>query len=218
MSSMISNVAANSYQPAPVKGTDPKASAKKEESANSKASKSEVKEEAAAVYEKSADKDSGKKATYSIGKMSEADRANLVNQLKADQENRQNQLMELVRGMMNGQAKANSIATGDDSIWKFLASGDFTVDAATKAQAQSDIAEDGYWGVNQTSQRMFDFAQALAGDDPEKMKKMQDAMMKGYEEATGAWGKDLPDISKQTIDAANKLFEDYYASKKAPVE
>lgn len=39
----------------------------------------------------------------------------------------------------------------------FLASGNFTVDAATKAQAQADIAEDGYWGVSQTSQRLFDF-------------------------------------------------------------
>jgi hypothetical protein len=41
---------------------------------------------------------------------------------------------------------------------------------------------------------------------------MQEAMQKGYEEATGSWGKDLPDICKQTLDAANQLFEDYYTS------
>jgi hypothetical protein len=41
---------------------------------------------------------------------------------------------------------------------------------------------------------------------------MQEAMQKGYEEATGAWGDELPDICKQTIDAANQLFEDYYSS------
>ena len=38
-------------------------------------------------------------------------------------------------------------------------------------------------------------------------------MMKGFEQATAAWGRELPEISHQTIDAANKLFEDYYASK-----
>ncbi len=42
---------------------------------------------------------------------------------------------------------------------------------------------------------------------------MQDAMMKGFDQATEAWGRELPEISQQTIDAANKLFEDYYASK-----
>lgn len=175
--------------------------------------KTEKKESPVAVYEKSDSSSSEKKATYSISKMSENDRAALVQQLKADQETRQSQLIDIVKQMMNGQGKAYSLATGDDSIWKFLASGDFTVDAATKAQAQEDISEDGYWGVKQTSQRLFDFAQALAGDDVEKMKKMQEAMKKGYELATGAWGKDLPDISKNTLDAADKMFEDYYASK-----
>ena len=34
------------------------------------------------------------------------------------------------------------------------------------------------------------------------MKKMQEAMQKGFKQATGAWGKELPDICKQTIDAA----------------
>ena len=33
-----------------------------------------------------------------------------------------------------------------NDIWSFLASGNFTVDPATKLQAQADIAEDGYWG------------------------------------------------------------------------
>ena len=100
-----------------------------------------------------------------------------------------------------------------DSMWSFLAKGDFTVDEATRAQAQADIADDGYWGVSQTSQRLFDFASALAGDDVEKMQKMQEAMQKGFKQATAAWGKSLPSISQQTMDAANKLFDDYYKSK-----
>ena len=30
------------------------------------------------------------------------------------------------------------------------------MDAATRAQAQKDISEDGYYGVNKTSQRLLD--------------------------------------------------------------
>ena len=152
------------------------------------------------------------KATYSINKMSKEERAALVNQLKADAEQRQSQFIDIVRKTISGQAGAFGKAN-DDSIWRTLASGNFTVDAATKAQAQKDIGEDGYWGVKQTSQRLFDFASALAGDDPEKMKKMQEAMEKGFKQATKSWGGKLPGISQDTLAAANKLFDDYYNSK-----
>ena len=144
--------------------------------------------------------------------MSKADRSALVSQLKADMEEQKQQLMDLVHKTLAGQVGTYGKATGND-IWKTLAGGNFTVDAATKVQAQKEISEDGYWGVKKTSQRLFDFASALAGDDVDKMKEMQKAMEKGFKMATKAWGRELPSISKDTMDAANKLFEDYYRSK-----
>ena len=167
------------------------------------------------TYEKSADTSKEKKATYSINKKSEADRAAIVEKMKLDQQNNLAQMENIVKKMFEGQGKSYSLAFEDDSIWKFLADGKFEVDEATKKQAEEDISEDGYWGVKQTSQRLFDFASALAGDDPEKMQKMKDAIKKGFDEATGAWGRDLPEISSKTLDATNKLFDDYFASKNA---
>ena len=166
------------------------------------------------TYEKGSTQSSG---LYSINKMSKADRSALVDQLKADMESRKSQLIDLVQKTLSGQVDSYGKASDENSIWRTLASGKFTVDAATKAQAQKDISEDGYWGVKQTSQRLFDFASALAGDDVDKMKEMQAAMEKGYKQATKTWGRELPSISKETIDAANKLFEDYYNSKKTEV-
>lgn len=164
------------------------------------------------VYEKTEKTaDTSKKATYSVNKMSSEERASLVQKLKADQANRQSQLQSMVQKMFSQQA--TTFANAND-MWKFLAKGNYTVDAQTKLQAQQDISEDGYYGVKQTSERLFDFASALAGDDVDKMKEMQAAMEKGFKLATKAWGRDLPDISKQTLEAANKKFEEYYASKK----
>ncbi len=174
---------------------------------------STAKTEEGAVYEKS-DVQS-KSATYSVNKMSPEERSALVDKLKADQAERESKFTSLVTEMMNKQAGAFGKA---NNIWEFLASGEFEVDPETRAQAQEDISEDGYWGVKQTSQRLFDFASALAGDDVDMMKKMQDAMMKGFDQATQTWGRELPEISQQTIDAANKLFEDYYASKQEVTE
>ena len=209
MTSAVGNIS-NTYQTSYTKNY----TTKTEDDASSKTREatSGIYSESGAVYEKSVEIPDN--STYSINKKSQTDRDAIVSQLKADLENRQKQLMDIVNKTLNGQSKAYGLASGDD-FWKKVAGGNVKVDAATAAQAKADIGEDGYWGVKQTSQRLFDFASALAGDDVEKMKKMQSAMEKGFKEATKTWGRDLPSISKDTMAAANKLFDDYYASKES---
>jgi len=130
----------------------------------------------------------------------------LIDKLKADADARVSQLRGIVEKMMTKQGAA--IGQADD-MWKFLASGKYTVSAEVKAQAQKDIAEDGYWGVAQTSDRILDFAKALSGNDPEKADELLEAFKKGFKQATGAWGKDLPDISKRTYDAVVEKFNNW---------
>lgn len=142
---------------------------------------------------------------------SKAANPELIAKLKADSDNRLQQLQSLVTNMFKKQGI--TIGTADD-MWKVLASGNFTADADTIAKAKEDISEDGYWGVKQTSDRIFDFAQALAGDDEEKMKAMKKAVEKGFKEATKTWGKELPDISKNTYNAVMDKFDKYFSSKK----
>lgn len=151
--------------------------------------------EAAAVYESSA------KKPYSSKKVANPE---LVNQLKAANDARVAQLEDIVHKLIAGQGDAYGKA---NNIWQFLASGNFTVDPATKAQAQADIAEDGYWGVNATSDRIVDFAVALAGDDPEKLEEMRAAFQKGFDQAAKTWGGELPDISQRTYDAVMEKFD-----------
>ena len=124
-------------------------------------------------------------------------------------ENQTARFTNMVMQMFQKQG-ITGLAVQGDNLWKTIASGNFTVDAQTKADAQAAISEDGYWGVKQTSQRLFDFAQALAGDDPEKMKEMQAAIEKGYKQAEEAWGGSLPSISGETYKAVNDLFSAYY--------
>ena len=169
---------------------------------NSTASKNTS--DVAATYESSSDKSSS--STSSV--KSNAANPALVAKLKADSDNRMQQLQSLVTTMFKKQGI--TIGTADD-MWKALASGNFTADADTIAKAKEDISEDGYWGVKQTSERIFDFAQALAGDDEEKMKTMKEE--KGFKEATKSWGRTLPDISQDTYSAVMDKFDKYFASK-----
>ncbi|MDE5938947.1 MAG: hypothetical protein K2H37_07685 [Lachnospiraceae bacterium] len=141
----------------------------------------------------------------------------LINKMKADAEEHSKQLRNIVEQMMTKQSQASGIASGD--MWKFLASGKFEVDEATRLQAQEDVSEDGYWGVKQTSSRILDFATALTGGDPSKIEDMREAFKKGYKQAEKTWGGELPEISKKTYDAVmagfDKMAEDAAAQNSA---
>lgn len=146
------------------------------------------------VYEKSAnatDSKSNKITDYS----------SVVSSMKKELSDKNAHLQNLVNELMGKQAnKYTKLA----DLFKNV-----NADPATIAQAKKDIGEDGYWGVEQTSDRLVSMAQALSGGDSAKADELIAAMKKGFSQATKAWGEDLPDICKNTIDAAVKKMEDW---------
>lgn len=167
-------------------------------------------DEVGAVYEPSGEKQDG--AAKTSGK-TYTQNTDLINKLKADAEARTQQLQDIVNKLMTEQGKAYNTANGLKSLYEQL-----EVDPETRAQAQKDIAEDGYYGVDQTSSRIFDFAMALTGGDPDKMDKMKDAFLKGYKQAEKTWGDKLPEICQNTYDAVLKKFDDYKNNMNAATE
>lgn len=149
--------------------------------------------------------------TYS-SKMTDSERAEVVAKLKSDSQRQIDSFKSMVQDMFQKQGLA---VKNSDDIWSMLASGNYTVDQATADKAKSLISEDGYWGVDQTSDRIVEMAKALSGGDEEGMNKMLAAFEKGYKQAAKSWGRELPDISKQTYDAVQQKFKDYQNSLKS---
>lgn len=69
-------------------------------------------------------------------------------------------------------------------------------------EAQSLIAEDGYFGVTKTAGRIADFVLTGAGDSLERLKAGREGVQKGFQDAEQAWGGKLPEISYQTLNKA----------------
>lgn len=175
--------------------------------------KTDGKENASNVQKPDTDRAEFNKDKVVTTKMSDSERASLVNSLKEDLNNQMSRFTNMMMQTFQKQGITVNIANDSNDFWKMIASGNFTVDPQTKAEAQEAISENGYWGVAQTSQRIFDFAYALAGDDADKMKEMQAAVEKGFQQAGAAWGGALPSICGDTRSAVSKLFDDYYAKQ-----
>ncbi len=161
-----------------------------------------VKEEAAkaeandaVIYEK----------TPAAEKTYKRDQATIDRLLAEAQENAQ-KLRDLVQRMLQKQGETFDNAT---NIYSLLREGKVKVDPETQAQAQKDISKDGYWGVEQTSERLVSFAKALAGGDPSKADILIKAVKKGFGEAEKTWGGKLPQICKDTLDSTISKLESW---------
>lgn len=71
----------------------------------------------------------------------------------------------------------------------------------TPEEATELIADDGYFGVEQTSDRIVEFAIGVSGGDPARIDAIRAGVEQGFNEAFKAFGDWLPDISYDTYDA-----------------
>jgi hypothetical protein len=149
----------------------------------------------AAVYEK----------TPNTKKVNQRDQAT-IDRLLSEADAGAKRLRDLVERMLLRQGETLENAS---DIYGLLREGKIEVDEETRLQAQKDIAEDGYWGVEQTSERLLSFAKALSGGDPSKADVLIKAVKKGFEQAEKAWGGDLPQISKDTLDRTISKMESW---------
>lgn len=74
-------------------------------------------------------------------------------------------------------------------------------------EAQSLIAEDGYFGVTKTAGRIADFVLTGAGESLERLKAGREGVQKGFQDAEQAWGGKLPEISYQTLNKALEIID-----------
>ena len=167
----------------------------------------------AAVFERSESADQKVFSTYSRATLS----ANAVPSKETAKYAGLSRLIESLFGLQAAQGKKaesqpgkTTAAEQHDGNLKDYISG-LEVDGATRLDAQQAIAEDGYWGVSQTSQRIIQFAISLSGGDTSKLETLKNAILKGFEEAERSWGGTLPDICQQTKAAALKGLEEWAA-------
>ena len=131
-------------------------------------------------------------------------------------EHQQQNTLFLLERMFGDQARVSqrSSQRGEDSPFVRGSIAEY-LSTLTVEQAQDYVAEDGFWGVERTAERLFDMAYSLAGGDPDKMEEMRDAVKRGFEAAERAWGSDLPEISGQTLDRAMEMFDKWFAEREA---
>ncbi|MGD9949502.1 MAG: hypothetical protein AB7U29_13645 [Desulfobulbus sp.] len=111
-------------------------------------------------------------------------------------------LRALVANLLQEQGINTKVATNG---------GELDLETITPGQAQDLISEDGFFGVKQTSERIFQLAIGIAGSDTSRIDAIKEGIDKGFVEAKKAFGDWLPDISYNTYDAVMEKLDNWVA-------
>lgn len=188
----------------PVKSQTSNKAKQHDNAKGSSVKESTAKDDVAAVYEKSEQTNASEPNKTSKKAVDKS----TIDQLKAEADRRTQTLRNLVKEMLLKQG----VAVDESNFYRTIKEGNYEVSDEVRLQAQKDIAEDGYYGVKQTSDRLVSFAKALTGGDPSKADEMIDAVLKGFNEATKVWGSELPEISKRTLEETTRKLEEWKSS------
>ena len=109
-------------------------------------------------------------------------------------------LRQMIVNTFKEQGLSTRIAAGDTSI---------DLNNITQAEAQELISENGYWGVEQTSDRIVEMALSMAGNDPARLAEIKSGIEKGFQMAAEALGGSLPDISMETFDVVMEKLDSW---------
>ena len=137
-------------------------------------------------------------------------KADLIKKFISDTINNQNKL--LGKSTENGINEMSKETT--DLLTKIFGSVEnaYPPIATTPEGAKQAIAEGGAYSVNAVADRIMTMATAIAGDDPNKIQQMRDAVEKGFSQAgldfKKATKSDLPQICKDTYTEVMKRFDE----------
>ncbi|MGJ9042256.1 hypothetical protein [Campylobacter coli] len=130
----------------------------------------------------------------------------------------QQQTMSTVLNTSNAQAGINDLLGSNDlnSVKSMLSDIDFAslgYNGKNPLTMNTDelnqlISEEGFFGIDNTANRIADFVIKGAGNDVEKLKKGLEGIKQGFEQAEKIWGGELPQISQDTIEATIKKVSD----------
>jgi hypothetical protein len=124
--------------------------------------------------------------------------------------------VSMIEKMFQSQSNSEFLSVGD--ITKNISLHFSTEDIEA---AKESISDGGFYSVDAVATRIMDMAMSLAGDDPEKISVMRDAVTKGFGKAAETLHlkeDDMPDITKDTLAEVMKRFDDWEESYKKTEE
>jgi len=150
---------------------------------------------------------SEKKVTYNNPGVVKPD-IKKIEQLKKEADDALRPLRQMVEELLKKQGMSFKVANLKPHEGKMV-----EIDDETRAEAQRLISDDGEYGIENTANRLFEFAKAVSGNDKTKINELKSAIEQGYKAAEKAFGGELPEICKKTLERTMEKLDQWATSE-----
>lgn len=128
---------------------------------------------------------------------------------------------ESSQGNTNAQQILTNLVNGNDEYINFF-SGQTTesgmslesigyegkaLNELTQGEAKELVSDGGFFGIDETSQRVTSFVLNMTGDNLEALQESRKGLVQGFEEAQKLFGGELPDISVKTQEKSLEIID-----------
>jgi len=136
---------------------------------------------------------------------------NRVNELWNNHRAEVDSFRRMIESLFNQQAQRQGLANG----WSLS---DIEITPEMRAEAEEMIGEGGYFSVEETAARLLDFAVAISGGDPARIDLLESAVERGFAQAERMFGREMPQISHDTLAAVREGFNQWREGGVAAIE
>lgn len=138
----------------------------------------------------------------------------ILNNLENAEKERTLAFVDTLKKMLLNQDEYANIASTENTPQANLTimGEDYYVSEEQSAEALKAISEGGEYSIGAVADRIMEFAEAIAGDDPEKVAEMRKSVEKGFEaayETLGLKKDEMPQITRDTYDEIMKRFDEW---------
>lgn len=122
-----------------------------------------------------------------------------------------NHMTESIRSLIQSLIGRDN-ATGQ-GFWAIRAEGLRNISEADRLRAQELVSDEGFFGVEQTTDRIMGFARALVGENAseEQIERMRNAVQRGFDDVARLFGgfNNLPQVTRDTHAAVMAAFDEW---------
>ncbi len=133
---------------------------------------------------------------------------------KTHQESQEKQFVQMlsqVQSAVQTKSQESGFEVQYQEFQNFLKEVGYTgkpIASLSQDEAKVLVSEEGFFGIQQTSERIADFVIMGSGGDEKLLRAGREGAMEGFRQAEAMWGGKLPDIAYETIEKALAKIDD----------
>lgn len=151
---------------------------------------------------------------YQTAQMQKASKTDQLESIKeehrASQAKQFAQMMSQVQSSVAGKIKESSFEIEYKEFKDFLAEIGYEgkpLASLSQDEAKELVSEEGFFGIQQTSERIAEFVIMGAKGNEELLREGRKGVLQGLKEAEEIWGSSLPDIAYETMDKTLEMID-----------